>query len=95
VVLGGIGSITGSVIGAVAVTVLMEALRFLDGPLNFGLFELEGRPGMRMVVFSVMLMAVVLFRQRGLMGSREFSWNLFRRSAPPALAAEEGKHGVA
>jgi branched-chain amino acid transport system permease protein len=95
VVLGGIGSITGSVIGAVAVTVLMEALRFLDGPLNFGLFELEGRPGLRMVVFSVLLMAVVLFRQRGLMGSREFSWNLFRRSAPPAPAAEEGKHGLA
>jgi branched-chain amino acid transport system permease protein len=34
VVLGGIGSITGSVIASLAVTILMEALRFLDGPLD-------------------------------------------------------------
>ena len=36
VVLGGIGSITGSAIAAVAVTILMELLRFLDGPINLG-----------------------------------------------------------
>ncbi len=80
VVLGGIGSITGSVIAAIGVTILMEVLRFLDGPLNFGLFETEARPGLRMVVFSLLLMAVVLFRQRGLMGNREFSWSMFSRA---------------
>jgi branched-chain amino acid transport system permease protein len=74
VVLGGIGSISGSVIASVAVTVLMEALRFLDGPLNLGVVVTEARPGLRMVVFSALLMAVVLFRQRGLMGSRELTW---------------------
>jgi branched-chain amino acid transport system permease protein len=81
VVLGGIGSITGSVIASFAVTILMEALRFLDGPLNLGFVVTEGRPGLRMVVFSVMLMAVVLFRQRGLMGSREFSWSMLSRAS--------------
>ena len=39
VVLGGVGSITGSVVAAIVVTVAMEALRFLDGPLNLGLDE--------------------------------------------------------
>ena len=81
VVLGGIGSISGSVIGAIAVTVLMEALRFLDGPLDLLVFRTEGAPGLRMVVFSVLLMAVVLFRQRGLMGNRELSWELLSRLA--------------
>ena len=75
VVLGGVGSITGSVIAAIAVTVAMEALRFLDGPLNFGFWATGGKPGMRMVFFSVLLMLVIIFRQRGLMGTNEFSWN--------------------
>jgi branched-chain amino acid transport system permease protein len=99
VVLGGIGSVTGSVIASVAVTILMEALRFLDGPLDFGLFALEARPGLRMVAFSGLLMAVVLFRQRGLMGSREFSWSMLSRIGlwPRRRedAAAGGPHGAA
>ncbi|BDG10204.1 branched-chain amino acid ABC transporter permease [Anaeromyxobacter paludicola] len=94
VVLGGIGSITGSVISAVAVTVGMEALRFLDGPLDFGIFALEARPGLRMVVFSLVLMGVVLFRQRGLMGNREFSWSMLSRAGLLPRTAE-GRDGHA
>jgi branched-chain amino acid transport system permease protein len=75
VVLGGNGSITGSVIASIAVTVLMEALRFLDEPLDLVFFKTEGLPGLRMVVFSAMLMAVIIFRQRGLMGDRELTWD--------------------
>ena len=94
VVLGGIGSITGSVVGAFGVTILMEALRFLDGPLDLGLLQLEARPGLRMVVFSILLMGVVLFRQRGLMGNREFSWSLFSRAGLFPRPGR-GKHGLA
>lgn len=83
VVLGGNGSITGSVIAAFLVTVLMEALRFLDMPMNFMFIKTDGLPGLRMVIFSILLMIVVLYRQRGLMGNKEFSWDmvsgLFRR----------------
>jgi branched-chain amino acid transport system permease protein len=100
VVLGGIGSITGSAVAAVAVTILMELLRFLDGPLNLGVVELEARPGLRMVVFSALLMLVVLFRQRGLMGNREFSWSMLSRIGILPRSGGEGgapggKHGVA
>ena len=100
VVLGGIGSITGSAIAAVAVTILMELLRFLDGPINLGFAALEARPGLRMVVFSALLMVVVLFRQRGLMGNREFSWNMLSRIGLLPRSGGEGgapggKHGVA
>ncbi len=76
VVLGGNGSITGSVIASIAVTVLMEALRFLDGPLNLLFVRTDGLPGLRMVVFSLLLMAVVIYRQKGLMGTKEFSWDM-------------------
>jgi branched-chain amino acid transport system permease protein len=80
VVLGGVGSITGSFIAAIVVTVAMEALRFLDGPLNLIFIRTQGLPGLRMVVFSALLLIVVIFRQQGLMGKKEFSWDLIFRS---------------
>ena len=95
VVLGGIGSITGSVVSAIAVTILMEALRFLDGPLDFGLFSVDAHPGLRMVVFSALLMAVVLFRQRGLMGNKEFSWSMLGRIGLAPRSREGGEPGHA
>jgi len=88
VVLGGNGSITGSVLGAIIVTVLMEALRFMDMPMNLVFWKTNGLPGLRMVIFSILLMIVVLYRQRGLMGNKEFSWDgvigLFRRGKKAA-----------
>ena len=77
VVIGGIGSITGSILGAFLVTASKEWwLRFFDQPLTLFGWEVPlFRTGFRMVVFSVLLMLVVLFYRKGLMGSREFSWN--------------------
>jgi branched-chain amino acid transport system permease protein len=82
VVLGGNGSISGSVIAAIVITVAMEALRFLDSSLNFVFFQTPALPGLRMVVFSILLLLVVIFRQQGLMGKKEFSWNLLLDSKP-------------
>ena len=74
VVLGGIGSITGTIISACVVTVMMEVLRFLEGTMNLGFMTIEGIPGMRMVVFSFLLMIVILWYPKGLMGTNEFKW---------------------
>jgi branched-chain amino acid transport system permease protein len=76
VVLGGVGSVSGSIIAAIGVTISMEALRFLDGSLNLIFIQTQGLPGLRMVVFSILLMLVIIFRQQGLMGNREFSWDM-------------------
>lgn len=82
IVIGGIGSVTGSVISALVVTAAKEWwLRFFDTPLNIGGWDVPlFRPGFRMVIFSLLLMFVVLFYQRGLMGHREFSWDWLRPS---------------
>lgn len=76
VVIGGIGSVTGSVLSAFLVTAAKEWwLRFFDTPLTVLGAEIPlFRPGFRMVIFSILLMVVVLFYRKGLMGSREFSW---------------------
>ncbi len=76
VVIGGIGSVTGSVIAAIIVTVGKEwLLRFFDNPLFIGDFQVPlFRTGFRMVIFSIILLLIVLFYQRGIMGKNEFSW---------------------
>ncbi len=92
VVLGGNGSISGSVIGAIVVTVLMEALRFLDMPMNLLVIKTNGLPGLRMVMFSLLLMLVVLYRQRGLMGNREFSWDAIIGAGKRVFSAGNRAH---
>jgi branched-chain amino acid transport system permease protein len=75
IVLGGMGSITGTIISAFVITIAGEALRFLDESINLGFVKILGVTGLRMVVFSALLIIVVLFYRNGLMGTNEFSWD--------------------
>ncbi|GAA0178770.1 branched-chain amino acid ABC transporter permease [Clostridium sediminicola] len=59
VVLGGMGSLTGSVIAAVLLTLLPEALR------DFAIY--------RMLIYSVLLIIMMLFRPSGIFGTKELS----------------------
>lgn len=76
VVIGGIGSVTGSVIGSFLYIACSEWwLRFLDDSQTYlGVDIPFMRGGFRMVVFSVIIMLIVLFYRRGIMGTNEFSW---------------------
>lgn len=80
VVLGGIGSISGSCIAAFLYVAASEWwLRFLDADTYIGSFKVPLlRNGFRMVVFSIVIMVVVLFFRQGLMGSKELP-DLFKR----------------
>ncbi len=75
IVVGGLGSTTGAALGAALFAWGGEALRVVESPMNLGLFTIPGIPGMRMVVFSLLLMIVIIFARRGLMGRNEFSWD--------------------
>ena len=77
VVVGGLGSITGTIMGSVFVTTMLEWLRIVENPVTIGSFHIPGIPGMRMVIFSLLLIAVIIFRREGIMGTREFSWDWF------------------
>lgn len=74
VVLGGMGSISGTIVGAFIITIAKEWLRWLDDGFSLVLFKVPAIAGLRMVIFSAFLMAVILFYRKGLFGSREFSW---------------------
>lgn len=93
VVIGGMGSVTGSVISAFLVIASREWwLRFLDKTTYIGDFRVPLlKTGFRMVVFSVILMVVVLFFRTGIMGDKEFSWDRHRGALQKALRREKGR----
>ena len=75
VVIGGIGSITGSCISSFVFIISSEwLLRFLDKETSIGSFHVPFlKLGFRMVVFSVIIMIIVLFFRKGIMGTNEYS----------------------
>ncbi len=78
IVLGGLGSTTGAILGTIFVMAGLEYMRFLDEPMSLFGFETEAMPGMRMVIFSLILIFVMLFAREGLMGKKELK-DLFKR----------------
>jgi branched-chain amino acid transport system permease protein len=78
IVLGGLGSTTGAIIGTVLVMGGSEWMRFLDEPMNLFGYETPALPGLRMVVFSLILIFVMLFAREGIMGKKELK-ELFKR----------------
>lgn len=80
VVLGGIGSITGSIIGSLLFVAASEWwLRGLDSGTFLGINAPNVfRNGFRLVIFSVIIMIVVLFFRQGIMGTKELP-DLFKK----------------
>jgi branched-chain amino acid transport system permease protein len=81
VVIGGIGSVTGSCLSSFLFIACSEWwLRFLDEQTFIGAFRvpLLGS-GFRKVIFAVIIMIVVLFYRKGIMGTKEFSLDALLR----------------
>ncbi len=79
VVLGGMGSVSGTVVAAFIITMAKEWLRWLDNGFSLGLFQVPAISGLRMVIFSALLMLVILFYRKGISGGKEFSWEALLR----------------
>ena len=100
VVIGGIGSVSGSVLASFLYIASSEWwLRGLDMGRFLGIDSaLVFRSGFRKFVFSVIILVIVLFFSRGLMGDKEISYQrlaaLFRRRAKLANASKGGKENA-
>jgi branched-chain amino acid transport system permease protein len=72
VVLGGLGSLTGALLGAVLLTALPEALRFASAD--------------RLIIYSILLIVLMVARPQGILGRKELSLSalsrLWRRKRP-------------
>jgi len=83
VVLGGLGSISGSVVGAIIFAFLMEWLRVFEQPFTLFGKEFPAIQGMRMLVLSVLFVVTMIVWKRGIFGRSELTWdgiiNFFKR----------------
>lgn len=76
VVLGGLGSFTGAVVSAIVLTILPEALRqFSD---------------YRMLVYALALIIMMIFRPKGLLGTKEFQITKLIEKFSPKKAEKKG-----
>jgi len=80
-VIGGLGSLTGSVMGAIIVTLLPEAFRFLA---NY-----------RMLLYGIAVVLVIMLRPAGLYGYKEFSLKRLVRRIKKLFTPKSTKGGDA
>ena len=92
VVIGGIGSVTGSCVASFLYVACSEWwLRFLDNSQTIGSWKVPLlRNGFRMVVFSVVIMIIVLFFRKGMFGDKELP-DLINRKRVKSEKAKEAE----
>lgn len=110
IVLGGMGSLTGAVLGAIIITFLPELLRTLGPKLESLLGAIIGANNIppsvhqflsqlanyRLVIFALLLIIIMLTRPQGILGTREFglSWLKRARRRPEGAQVVGGTGGV-
>jgi branched-chain amino acid transport system permease protein len=86
-VVGGVGSLAGATVGVVSVTVMIEAMRFLERGIVFDGEKLQIPAGSQELGLGVLMALVLIFRPTGLTHSRELTlarwWLRRRQSALP------------
>lgn len=94
IVLGGMGSLTGAVLGAIIITFLPELLRTLGPRLEALLSAIIGANNIpapvhnfllqlanyRLVIFAALLIVIMLTRPQGILGTREFGISWLKRA---------------
>jgi branched-chain amino acid transport system permease protein len=81
VVLGGLGSMSGAVIAAILLTVVSTFL--------------QDYPETRMIIYSIVLILVMLYRPKGLLGTKELTSFFKLRRATEGGIGNDNKHTVA
>ena len=105
IVLGGLGSMSGAIIGAVVVTILPELLRQLAfiqvpfiqiGPGGDVMLASIPLDSLRLVIFALILILTMILRPQGIFGTREFglSWLKRPRKREEGTEAVGGTGGV-
>ncbi|MEX2375365.1 MAG: branched-chain amino acid ABC transporter permease [Dehalococcoidia bacterium] len=78
-VIGGIYSLGGAVIGTVAVSALTAGLRHIERGIDLYVFDLPARPGTEKLGVALAMMVILIFRPNGLVGDHEIEFRLLAR----------------
>ncbi len=86
-VVGGMGSISGSVIATVGLTILSEILRNAERGVSVGPVHLPPLYGLSQILMAVFFVLVMIYRREGLLGNREIDLRWLSRRLRQAIAA--------
>jgi branched-chain amino acid transport system permease protein len=70
-VMGGMRSLSGAVVGTLVVSVVSEALRVAAGGFSIGDTMVPSAQGLREIGLALIMLAVLVMRPHGIMGDRE------------------------
>lgn len=80
-VVGGMRSLTGAVVGTAAISALTEGLRLVENGVTLPgtAFAVSAAPGLGDVVLAALMLLILVFRPKGITGGREFDIPRLRR----------------
>jgi branched-chain amino acid transport system permease protein len=92
-VVGGVGSLAGAVIGVVAVTAASELLLHVEYGIDVGGLHVQAPAGIQELGLALFLLLMLIFRPKGIMAGRELGWPRWRRREPavPPVGSVEGR----
>ena len=73
-VVGGMTSLSGAVIGSLAISFIAELLHRIEQGLDIGPLHIPARPGLREVGLAMIMLAILILRPRGIANGRELPW---------------------
>jgi branched-chain amino acid transport system permease protein len=79
-VVGGMRSLAGAVVGVVSLSIIIEIFRKLEVGVEFSTTVFAIPAGMQEVVLALAMLIILIFRPKGIMGAKEMPWFLPRRS---------------
>jgi branched-chain amino acid transport system permease protein len=80
-VIGGMRSLTGAVLGALVIAALTEFLRQAEIGVSIGGTTIAAPPGLGDAILALIMLLIILFRPKGIAGGKEFSWPFGGRKA--------------
>jgi len=89
-VLGGSGSVSGSIVGAVFITVLSEVLRNAERGISIASFHIPPMYGASQILVAIVFIVVIIFWPKGLLGDREIPFNRLWSRLLPSKNEKEG-----
>ncbi len=85
-VVGGMSSLSGAVLGVLILSSLIQALRWLEAGVEIGTVEFALPNGLQEIALGIVMVVILAFRPTGIMGNKELIW-------PRARAEDPGNPG--
>jgi branched-chain amino acid transport system permease protein len=86
-VVGGMNSLSGAVIGVVVISALVELFRQVEKGFNIGQIHVSAPPGLQEIGLAIILILILIFRPSGLTNNKELSWPWYFLSEQPITGA--------